>query len=368
MKLLCVIDSLGSGGAQRQFVNIVNGLSEQHEVEVFLYNPGSDFYQSDLLSCIVLHRAERPKGAQGFRLDVVWTLVRLARRSDVVVSFLPTANIYCALARVLSPRTKHVSCEMSVVNETESPLRRALSNFANRRSDHVVCNSFTQAAYVAAQPGMDGKVSTVWNGCTDLPYEPPDLAARQRFGFLVVARVAYPKNGVRLLQALEIFRARNGFAPKVSWAGRDDSDVLAQQMKADMLSFLASHAEVNANFTWLGEVADVGSLYSQADALLSVSTYEGVPVVVCEAMLSGCPVVASQISDNAIILGNGERGYLCDPLAPEDICKAMERRMQATTADLKSMVDAARGYAHENFSIRRMVDGYERVISGLGHR
>jgi glycosyltransferase involved in cell wall biosynthesis len=365
MKVLFVIDSLGSGGAQRQFVNIANGLSGTHDVEVLLYNPGSNFYRGDLLDAIPVHTVERPKGMKGFRLDVVQRLIGRMRLNDVVISFLPTANVYCAMATLFSPRTRHISCEMSVVNETESRVRRLVADLANWRSHHVVCNSFTQARYVAGRPGMAGRVSTVWNGCVALDYTPGDGNGQRDYDFLVVARVAYPKNGVRLLQGLEAFRLRNGYAPRVAWAGRDDSDDLARKMKADMIDFLDGHPEVKAQFTWQGEVADVQNLYSRAKALLSVSTYEGVPVVICEAMFAGCPVVASSISDNAIILGEGERGFLCDPLSPDDIGRALERRLAASSLDIEAMTDRARAYALENFSIRQMVEGYGRVVDGL---
>ena len=365
MKILFVIDSLGSGGAQRQFVNIVNGLSAAHDVEVLLYNPGSNFYRGDLLDGIPVHTVERPKGMKGFRLDVVQRLIGRMRINDLVISFLPTANVYCAMAKLFSLRTRHISCEMSVVNETENRVRRLVADLANWRSHHVVCNSITQANYVAGRPGMAGRVSTVWNGCVELDYTPDTGIVQREYDFLVVAMVAYPKNGVRLLEGLEAFRLRNGYAPRVAWAGRDDSDDLARKMKADMVAFLDTHPEVKAQFVWLGEVSDVQNLYRRAKALLSVSTYEGVPVVICEAMFAGCPVIASAISDNAIILGNGERGFLCDPLSPDDIGLALERRLAASSADVRAMTDRARAYALESFSIRQMVESYDRVVAGL---
>ena len=39
MKILCVIDSLGSGGAQRQMVNLPL-VWQRHHVELFIYHQG----------------------------------------------------------------------------------------------------------------------------------------------------------------------------------------------------------------------------------------------------------------------------------------------------------------------------------------
>ena len=357
-----MIDSLGSGGAQRLFVNIANGISAHHQVSVFLYNADSDFFRSYLLPTITVFSLER-RAKGGFRLEVVRALRKHLNDADFVVSFLPTANVYCAIAGLLSGRVRHISCEMSVVNETESTVRRLMANLANYLSNHVVCNSFAQANYINSLPGMANKASAIWNGCADLPYVLKPARDARSLSLMVVGRVAYPKNGVRLLQALQIFHERNGFLPQVSWAGRDDSDERARLMKREMLEFLACHPAVAERFCFIGEVSDIVSLYAAADALILPSIYEGVPVVICEAMLSGCPVVATRISDNERILGaNEERGFLCNPLSPSDICSAIERRVGMSPENIERMTRDARQFSEDHFLIPKMVDGYLRVI------
>ena len=43
MKLLLVIDTLRSGGAQRLFVNLLNGLSDIYDTEILIYNSTGNF-------------------------------------------------------------------------------------------------------------------------------------------------------------------------------------------------------------------------------------------------------------------------------------------------------------------------------------
>ncbi len=365
MKVLFVIDSLGSGGAQRLFVNIVNGLAVWHDSTVFLYNANSNFFQSDLLPKVPVHRLEA-RARSGFSFEVVKKLKSLMDDADIVISFLPTANVYCAIVAIFSRRVRHVACEMSVVNETESTTRRLLANLANYCSQHVICNSVAQADYIRALPGMANKVSSIWNGCADLPFAVRPLRDARSLHLVVIGRVAYPKNGVRLLQALQIFFERNGFLPRVSWAGRDDSDERARVMKQQMLDFLQMHSAVNEQFRFVGEISNIGALYADSDALILPSIYEGVPVVICEAMLSGCPVVATKVADNQEILGrNEERGFLCDPLSPMDICLAIERRSVMSAEALERMTCNARCFAEEHFSVPKMVDGYRQVIDSV---
>ena len=59
---------------------------------------------------------------------------------------------------------------------------------------------------------------------------------------------------------------------------------------------------IASSWIWLGEVKDVKKLYQKTDALILVSIYEGgVPSVICEAMIEGCFVIASDICDTELL-------------------------------------------------------------------
>jgi glycosyltransferase involved in cell wall biosynthesis len=96
--------------------------------------------------------------------------------------------------------------------------------------------------------------------------------------------------------------------------------------------------------------------------LLIPSVYEGLPMVLCEAMLSGCFVIASSVCDHPKILGDNERGLLCDPLSPKSICKSLEK-LDSMDFEKKSIITKrAREYAVKNFDINEMLDKYEALL------
>lgn len=362
---MIVIDNLGSGGAQRQIVNIANGLLRSNKVTIFLYRPDSNFFKDYLTPGIVIESLPR-----NIHLGFSWKIVKALRTSmsaaDTVISFLPAANIYCFIAARFNRKLKHISCEMSITNEAETKIRRFLANLANYFSSHVICNSITQSEYIEALPGMKKKVSAIWNGYIILPFKKNKIHASLELKLIVVGRVAYPKNGVRLLKALQIFYDRNKFVPNVSWAGRDDISDKDKSMKQQMVDFLKLNPDINEKFEFLGEVSDITNLYANSDALIVASIYEGLPNVICEAMINQCPVIASRVSDNVKILGESEdRGFLCDPLSPLDICKAIERRFSITPDALTDMTIGARKFAEDNFSLSMMLDKYEEVVKKI---
>ena len=62
MKILIVIDSIGTGGAQKLKAELAQGLSRKgNQVEIFIYNDNNDkFFASDLTSSgVKIHVAKK---------------------------------------------------------------------------------------------------------------------------------------------------------------------------------------------------------------------------------------------------------------------------------------------------------------------
>lgn len=366
MKVLCVIDSLGSGGAQRQMSWLALGLKERgHDVELFLYQPSQSHFRPTIEAAgIAVHEVSR-HGRKGFSLRVLWHLIgHFSRDFDAVISFQPTANFYSALARMTAPSLTLVAGERTSSATGVSSKRRLIGWMAALLSNLVVANSESNAAYLRGFPGLSKKVFAIWNGYASKAG--PIVKNRQGLArLLIVARVSPEKNGLRLMEALALFLERNGWVPEVSWAGRRDSDPACRQIQEEMDRFLVDHPEVAAHWSWLGEVKNVQELYDQADALILPSLFEGLPNAVCEAMLAGCPVIASNVCDHPRLLGqSGDRGLLCDPLSSQSICAALEDMHGQTMQERAEMVRRARSFAQERLSLERMVENYECLLCG----
>ena len=80
-------------------------------------------------------------------------------------------------------------------------------------------------------------------------------------------------------------------------------------------------------------------------------------------MFSGCPVLASDIADNNIILGrNEERGFLCDPLSVKSILNGLEKLVFNPETKIKKMTLNARKFAEKNLANKIMVEKYKTLI------
>ncbi len=104
MRLLFVIDHVGSGGAQRQLTELAIELRRRdHQVHFFLY--ARDDFHLDRLRCSGIEVFIHPKRSR-FSFSPVLDLRRTIRRGnyDVVLSFLPTPNVYAILAGIFLRR------------------------------------------------------------------------------------------------------------------------------------------------------------------------------------------------------------------------------------------------------------------------
>ena len=95
----------------------------------------------------------------------------------------------------------------------------------------------------------------------------------------------------------------NGWLPKITWIGRRDidkrstKDFRSIEMQKSMDLFLENNQVVRNKWSWIPSVENIYDYYNKSDVLVIPSFYEGLPLVLCEAMLSGCFVIASSNTD-----------------------------------------------------------------------
>lgn len=366
MKILCVIDSLGSGGAQRQMVNLACGLKEKgHDVQVFIYFPELNFFKRQL-EASGINLIEVQKGV-GFSFKVLITLIRLmqSRTYHSVISFLDSPNIYVEIASIFTSKRPTL-----IVSERSSYTRSSLKTSGARRllhffADRVVANSVSHGRWLKKHWWMTDKTCVIYNGYNiprrenNLPV--PTRPAHQK-KFLVVGRVDHGKNGIRLVEALILFWWKHGYAISVSWVGLQEMTSESLVVRKEMDELLKKNREVAKQWEWLGQRDDVDVLLAGCDALIHVSLFEGLPNVVCEAFIAGRSVILSNVCDHPILVGEEERGLLCDPKSPESICGAIERFLALPDRSHEEMANNARIYAEKYLTVDRMVKEFEELF------
>ncbi|MEL0008704.1 MAG: glycosyltransferase [Flammeovirgaceae bacterium] len=368
MKVLLIIDSLGSGGAQKQIINLAKGLKQRgHNVELFYYNSYSNFFLDELSGLkIKSHSYKQKKYYLPFlkHFFIIYALRKIIKKDfDGIISFMQIPSIYSCFAKI-GLNSKLIVCERNSSLASIPLFIRVLFYFSCLISDSVVANSQSEALLLKKRFFNLKKVYSVWNGYDIQKMSTKKISESNSFQkkLLVVGRITFQKNGYNLLKSLKLFHEINGWLPEIKWAGRlDSNDKKSKIMKKKMDILLSENPILNSKFKFIGEVSNIYELYKTSDALIHVSRYEGFANAICESMIYGCLVICSRVCDNETIIGYN-RGLMCNHLEPESIYNTIDLMYKMDKKKIIKITRDARNFAIDNFSLKRMTHMYEKIL------
>jgi glycosyltransferase involved in cell wall biosynthesis len=357
MRVLLAIDDLGSGGAQRQLVGAAVGLAARgHAVGCFTYYPDTHFAPELRAAGVRMHAFEK-RGR--FSVAPVGALRRALADGayEALIAFQETPAVYAELASI-GTGVRVIVVESNIVYGGHATASRVLKSQLHRLADAVVSNSHTHHDWLARRfPFLADRLCTIWNGVDLTTFRPAETRpARPWLQLLGIGRLAPAKNIPALAEALAAVRA-DGLDVRVDWLGRVDD-----QAEADRAFAAVERLGLTPVWQWLGQRTDVPALLRACDALIAPSLWEGLPNVVCEALASGVPVLASTASDNAKLVPDGENGF---NFAAEDtaaIADGIRRFARLDEGQRLEMRRRARAFAERELGFDAYVRAYERVL------
>ena len=373
LKIFLLIDSLGSGGAQRQMVNIASCLSDRdHIVDVCIYNPQINFFEKLLTDkgVKVLICDKRVTNKLSF-IKSIYSILYTGRY-DIAMSFLDTPNLIVELISKFVKKTVFIVSERSsyvgFYNHKSFLYKGNFRGFFHSLVDHVLTNSNTQMKWVKTRyPYLKNKTSCIYNGfeiCNDKVERIRNNNTKLKL--LAVGRTSPEKNIINLIHGLNLFLQENKWLPSIGWVGaRDRSTSSLKDYNIQIDELLDSLPEVKSKWNWEGEKKDVSSYYKSYDYLIHPSMYEGLPNVICEALLDGMPVLASNVCDNGLLVKEGKRGFLFDPQSPQDISMAIARCVNLPDKEYSKFSRNCQKYAYENFDLEKQVIKFENLFDQL---
>ena len=240
----------------------------------------------------------------------------------------------------------------------KAPLQIVLGSLTASLADLVLAPSAATAEEIRRDYKVDapGVLPNVTGG---LAVEPVREDAVEGEGFFLFVGRLRIRKGVEVL--LEALRGVPG--ARLLIAGDGEHRV--------SLEHRAAALELGPAVRFLGrcDAARVRGLLRGARALVVPSIYEGMPLVVLEAMEAGVPVIASAVSGIPEVVEGGVTGWLVPPEAPEALAEALAAAL-ADPAEASRRGAAGRRRVEERFRPRhaaaawmRQVFGYETIPS-----
>lgn len=313
MKILHVLGSNGWGGAERLACTL-HRLAKQHGHSSMLDGPAFP----ELLGGVAADTGEPLASRPSERIQLLWALSARKRRRafapDVVHAHLATPGLAGA-AWLIAGQTPLVVTfhllrriprwprDYFAPVQSERVLR-AISRRSSR-SAFVTVSAADLGYFRSIVPDIQPKV------VVNAPPLPPSRAGRP-------PTLPFPEGAIKLLSVGRLNRQKglDRMARALS-----DPRVRALPWHWIVVGEGEERARLGAQMAELGlegRVTLVGFLpahgiFEQADLILSPSRFEGMPLVVLEALAAGRPVVASRIAPHVELLG-----HVPGSLLPED--------------------------------------------------
>lgn len=345
MRILQIITLCELGGAQAVVANLSNYLSHDHEVIVAAGEGDGGMFK--LLDNAVkveripsLQRAISPMK----ELKAIREMRKLYKKYNPDIVHLHSSKAGM-LGRVAFPKEKtvytvHGFDSIRLAYRKFLPIEKVLQH----RCGAVVGVSKYDEINLKAE-GITKNVYTVYNGI----YTPkelnkdPFMEYRNTKGIvLCIARLAPQKN-----HKLFCDLARRFPEYAFLWIG----------------NLQEPEFEYPDNVHFLGNIPHAGSYIKYADLFLLTSEYEGLPIVIIEALASGVPVISSKVGGVPELL-DGNYGHALEN-NPDIMAPYIEKMLSLSPAEREETAEAAKMKFKNEFTIGKMAEGYIDIYKKL---
>ncbi|ODS36577.1 MAG: hypothetical protein A7315_01860 [Candidatus Altiarchaeales archaeon WOR_SM1_79] len=244
---------------------------------------------------------------------------------------------------------------------------RSLDNFTTQFNDRVIAVSDSVKRDLISQGVSSEKIVVVRNGIefegSQVPLEGKNQRAKKKKEFNI-------GNGpvVGTITRFSKQKDVHTFLYAMSDVVRDYPNarclILGDGEQRGELENLSDRLALNGNVTFLGYREDARDILDIFDIFVLSSLWEGLPLVVLEAMAASKPVVATRVPGTAEAVVDGKTGMLVPLRNSERLAESIKKLLGNQNLS-QSMGKAGRRRVSEHFRLDRMVDETEKLYFDL---
>jgi glycosyltransferase involved in cell wall biosynthesis len=362
MRIVYVLTSLGMGGAERQVLALAARMPERgHSVAIMVLRPRLSEEWATAQDVIHLDMRRNP-------ISVLAGMARARRflkefRPDVIHSHSFHANIIARLVKLSVPARVISTIHNVYEGGRHRMIAYRLTDFLSVRTTAVSTAAAERFVRLKAVPKP--KCLVVTNGIDTAAFAPnPEqrvdmratMSAEEDFIWVTAGRIAPAKDIPNLLRAFaRVSAAHRSARLWIAGAG----EPIPEQETAGATKDSAAQGSVH----WLGLRRDLSALLDAADGFVLASAWEGMPLVVGEAMAMEKPVVATDVGGVRELVGDA--GVLVPSGDSKALAEAMIALMQTRAEDRQKLGRAARSRIATEFSIDARADQWEQLYQDV---
>lgn len=296
MKILHVITSLQTGGAEKLMVDLLPQLRDMgNDVELLLFDgTRTHFYKELERAGIKIHHLSI--GGNVYNPINIFKLRKYLKNYDIIHTHNTACQLFAAICRMLC------SVKLVTTEHTTSNRRRdwrwykPLDRWMYSQYKRVICISDQAIDSLVEYHGESKRNCVIYNGVNIDRYLNPikDISAKNDYIISMVAGFRYQKDHETLIKACALL--------PVNYTLR----LIGEGERRQILQQLVAELGIEKRVEFMGLRSNISELLAESDINVLSSHFEGLSLSSIEGMASGRPFIASDVNGlREIVTGYG---------------------------------------------------------------
>jgi glycosyltransferase involved in cell wall biosynthesis len=359
MRILHLIPHASAGGAERQLSHLAPEMVKLgHEIHIAYLHDGPD---NVAFPGVTMHRLVVSGHHDPMLFLKVRRLIR-AIQPHIIQSWILMMDVAAGLVSLTTDIVWVLREPTSEAAYQSEGLKQRLRARLVHRASAIVCNSLGGQSYWLRQDIPEGRLLVIPNAVPvdqvrDVEAIRDEKENRRRL--IYAGRLIPSKNVHVLISAMTEVIRRQEVVLYIAGEGPSKSDLME----------LARNLDLQESVKFLGflQYRDLWAHMKSADAFISLSSFEGMPNCICEAVACLTPVILSDIP--------AHRAFLDDDsalLVPMDSVAEVGNAISRTLDDSPGAgqraaraLEAVRGWTAEGIAVRYL-DLYSKLLADKG--
>lgn len=314
IKVCYIIGQLSIGGTEKQLYELVKNIDKKKFQPIIISLSHGGFWSEEIKKLdIDIIELTRKKSKELKRL---FHLVKLIHKikPDIVHTFLFSANSYGRIASIVNRVPVIISSERNLpeLGKDKNKYMIWIDKVLLFFSDAIICNSMVAADMLVRVHNFNkNKIFVIHNG---ININQPNIFSKANNDFFIgtVCRLSHQKNLKLFLDmARELLNRKNNLKFMIIGDGPLKSELEDYAIKSGL----------KESIFFMGEKKNIFEFLQKMDIFVLTSLYEGLSNAIMEAMISGLPIVATDVGGNRELISDGKTGFLCQPNDVNDLVK-----------------------------------------------
>nr|WP_321413136.1 glycosyltransferase family 4 protein [uncultured Allomuricauda sp.] len=280
-KIDFVCHAISGGGAERVLVLLAEKFAEKHDVRIITFNESNSYSLGSNIEHVKLHKGWMPNHTFRRFLNLLSFYRKRKNRPDITIGFITRINLVSILVSKIYS-IKAIGCEHNNHLSDKTKITRFTRNNIYKHADLITILTQFDAPFFEKR---GANVKVVYNPAT---YSATLEPRKNRNKNILVAgnlNKIYQKGWDNLIPIVgPLLKKHSDWKLLIAGEGEKGKELLKNQM--------AAHQVDSESVEFLGFTNKIGEIMGDSEIFLMVSRYEGLPMVLIEAMSQGMACIS----------------------------------------------------------------------------